>query len=212
MAVNFSDKKLRPDFKAESKRLLDAIRDCETLDRDLTTTYNQLKDGMARNRGAASLMIRTSEQIISNRSHRLMLIKELRALKKDVIDREIRLVENENESAALAQAGGVSAALLSYLQSTVLTPGASSAMLEPSTAATAAPEPPTPETVDVSVGDVVCDMKGNLWVVGNDGNAEPTDLRAERIVGSPEDGSAPHAVLEDGRHVLLVEIDNSSPN
>jgi hypothetical protein len=219
MAVNFSDKKLRPDFKAESTRLLAAIRECEDLDRKLTETYEQMRIGMARNRGAGSLMIRTSEQIISNRNHKLALIKELRSLKKDVVDREIRLVENENESEVLKQAGGVSATLLAYLQSTVLTPGSSSAMLEPGSRAlpeprtTAEPQMPAEgereSELQFSPGDVVCDRKGNIWVVENDGNVESTDIQAAEIVEVPEDGSAPYAVLEDGRHAPLVEIDDS---
>ena len=90
MAVDFSDKRFRSDFEAEKKRILAAIKDCEAMDKELTTTCGELKQSMSRARGAASLVVRMTEQIISNRNHRLALIKELRALKRDVLERRKR--------------------------------------------------------------------------------------------------------------------------
>ena len=58
-----------------------------------------------------------TEQIISNRTQRLALIKELRALKKDVIEREIKLAEKTDEQSLTSGVAGVTADLLSRLQS-----------------------------------------------------------------------------------------------
>ena len=135
MAVDFSDKRFRSDFEAEKKRILAAIKDCEAMDKELTTTCGELKQSMSRARGAASLVVRMTEQIISNRNHRLALIKELRALKRDVLEREIKLAEKEDEAGKLINASGVSAALLSHLQAVILAPGGASALLEPAGAA-----------------------------------------------------------------------------
>ena len=55
MAVDFSDKRFRSDFEAEKKRILAAIKDCEAMDKELTTTCGELKQSMSRARGAASL-------------------------------------------------------------------------------------------------------------------------------------------------------------
>ena len=216
MATDYSDKRFRSDFKAESTRILSAIRECEQLDETLNSTVNDLRAGMNRNRGAASLVVRMTEQIISNRNLRLSLIKELRALKKDVIEREIKLAEKADGATAAAGATGITAALLTHLQGILLIPGATASVLEPAHApeektAASDPEPETPveeETElpdEIRVGDIVSDPEGNLWVIGEDG-AEETGLVAKEIFPEPENDGVPYAILEDGRTVLLVDI------
>ena len=216
MATDYSDKRFRSDFKAESTRILSAIRECEQLDETLNSTVNDLRAGMNRNRGAASLVVRMTEQIISNRNLRLSLIKELRALKKDVIEREIKLAEKADGATAAAGATGITAALLTHLQGILLIPGATASVLEPAHApeektAASDPEPEAPveeatELPDeIRVGDIVSDPEGNLWVIGEDG-AEETGLVAKEIFPEPENDGVPYAILEDGRTVLLVDI------
>lgn len=216
MATDYSDKRFRSDFKAESTRILSAIRECEQLDETLNSTVNDLRASMNRNRGAASLVVRMTEQIISNRNLRLSLIKELRALKKDVIEREIKLAEKADGATAAAGATGITAALLTHLQGILLIPGATASVLEPAHApeektAASDPEPEAPveeETElpdEIRVGDIVSDPEGNLWVIGEDG-AEETGLVAKEIFPEPENDGVPYAILEDGRTVLLVDI------
>ena len=216
MATDYSDKRFRSDFKAESTRILSAIRECEQLDETLNSTVNDLRAGMNRNRGAASLVVRMTEQIISNRNLRLSLIKELRALKKDVIEREIKLAEKADGATAATGATGITAALLTHLQGILLIPGATASVLEPAHApeektAASDPEPEAPveeETElpdEIRVGDIVSDPEGNLWVIGEDG-AEETGLVAKEIFPEPENDGVPYAILEDGRTVLLVDI------
>lgn len=217
MAVDFNDKRFRSDFKAERDRILAAIRDCESLDKDLNDTVTSLKAGMQRNRGAASLVVRMTEQIISNRNLRLSLIKELRALKRDVIEREIKLAEKEGEQNATAGAAGVTAALLAHLQSVILTPGSNTSTLEPppviaeTTAGAVEPQKTEEEIAEelelpdeIRPGDIVSDPEGNLWVIGDDG-AEETGLMAAECYPEPEEG-VPYAILQDGRTVLVVDI------
>ena len=209
--TDYNDKRFRSDFKAECNRLLAAIRDCEALDTELTTTVADLRKSMNRVRGAASLVVRMTEQIISNRNLRLSLIKELRALKRDVIEREIKLAEKGDESNAAGGASAVTAALLAHLQSVILMPGSGASVLEPPTAAGAAEEKTQEAEAEsaelpdeIRVGDIVSDPDGNLWVVGEDG-AEETGLRAAEVYSEPEDG-VPYALMEDGRTVLVVDI------
>ena len=212
MPTDYNDKRFRSDFKAERDRLLAAIRDCEALDKELTTTVADLRQSMNRVRGAASLVVRMTEQIISNRNLRLSLIKELRALKRDVIEREIKLAEKGDESNAAGGASAVTAALLAHLQSVILIPGGGASVLEPPTAVGTSEEK-TPEAEEsegmelpdeIRVGDIVSDPDGNLWVIGEEG-AEETGLRAAEVYPEPEDG-VPYALMEDGRTVLVVDI------
>lgn len=215
MATDYSDKKFRSDFKAERDRILAAIRECEELDNTLNSTVNDLRGSMQRTRGAASLVVRMTEQIISNRNLRLALIKELRALKKDVIEREIKLAEKGDAAGVLAGAAGVTAALLAHMQNVLLIPGSTASVLEPPSCMekTVAnePEPETPDIEDeelpdeIRVGDIVSDPDGRLWVIGEEG-AEETGLLAAEVYPEPEDGSVPYALLEDGRTVLVVDI------
>jgi hypothetical protein len=210
MAIDFGDKRFRSDFKPERDRVLAAIRDCETLDADLTGTIASLKQNMARTRGAASLVVRMTEQVISNRNLRLSLIKELRALKRDVIEREIKLAEKTDDAQKGAGASGITAELLSRLQAIILVPGGGAMTLEPPNYA--APAEKNEELVEeldlpdeLRVGDVVCDPNGNLWVIGDEG-AEETGLRAAEVYPEPSDQQVPYAILEDGRTVLVVDI------
>jgi hypothetical protein len=213
MATDYSEKRFRSDFKAERDRILAAIRECEELDTTLNSTVTDLRASMNRNRGAASLVVRMTEQIISNRNLRLALIKELRALKKDVIEREIKLAEKTDAAGAVAGATGITAALLAHLQGVLLVPGATASVLEPAHEKNdpAVPEPEAPAEEEeglpdeLRVGDIVCDPDGNLWVLGEEG-AEETALRAKEHFPDPEDGTVPYAILEDGRTVLLVDI------
>ena len=46
MATDYSDKRFRSDFKAESTRILSAIRECEQLDETLNSTVIDLRAGM----------------------------------------------------------------------------------------------------------------------------------------------------------------------
>ena len=210
MAVDFGDKRFRSDFKPERDRVLSAIRDCEALDADLTGTIASLKQNMARTRGAASLVVRMTEQVIANRNLRLSLIKELRALKRDVIEREIKLAEKTDDAQKGAGASGITAELLSRLQAIILVPGGGAMTLEPPNYA--APAEKNEELVEeldlpdeLRVGDVVCDPNGNLWVIGDEG-AEETGLRAAEVYPEPSDQQVPYAILEDGRTVLVVDI------
>jgi hypothetical protein len=217
MAVDFSDKRFRSDFEAEKKRILAAIKDCEAMDKELTTTCGELNQSMNRARGAASLVVRMTEQIISNRNHRLALIKELRALKRDVLEREIKLAEKEDEAGKLINASGVSAALLSHLQAVILAPGGASALLEPAGAApeekpqaAASEEASSDEEAqvptEIRVGDIVSDPGGSLWVITEEG-AEPAEAQADVVVTEPDGDEAPYAILADGRLVLVVDIE-----
>ena len=212
MAVDFTNKRFRSDFDSERKRFLAAIKDCETLDKDLTETKAQLQQNMARTRGAASLVVRITEQIISNRNQRVTLIKELKSLRKDIVDREIRLAVNEQDQIAADTTTGVTAALLAHLQSLPLIRGGVSSILDPIDASHIHSHPPAAESpvnmldpvesedeFNLAPGDIVSDMTGKIWVITDDGGAEETSTQAAEIFDT-------YAVLEDGRQVVLVDI------
>lgn len=205
--------------------MLKALRECEELDQHLTTTLNELRGAIRRDRGAASLSVRLTEQQIANRNQRLALIKELSHLKKDVLDREFRLAKEAGD--AQQKAEGPNAALLQHFQGLLLGPGATLVVLEPGLpdadaliaqragleAAPAEPVAPLPAEAEapaalktaVEPGDVVSDPDGKLWVVTEDGveDAEATAAHVELNTGD----EPAYAVLEDGRRVLVVELD-----
>lgn len=216
--IDFSDRRFRSDFEAEKKRILTAIKECESTDKELTQTLGELRAGMARVRGAASLVVRLTEQLISNRNQRLSLIKELRALKRDVLEREIRLAEKAVDIQSGKEQNGVTAELLSRLQLVLssVPGGAPANLLEPiqdpdaliagrlALVPASAPEPDAlPE--DIHDGDTVSDASGHLWTVTPDG-AEPSDLAAAEVFPNGIAGSPPCARLEDGSYVLVVEV------
>ena len=216
--INFNDRRFRSDFEAEKKRILTAIKECESTDKELAQTLGELRVGMARVRGAASLVVRLTEQLISNRNQRLSLIKELRALKRDVLEREIRLAEKAADIQSGKEQSGVTAELLNRLQLVLSSAsgGASASLLEPvqdpdaliadrlAPAPTVAPEPDDlPE--DIHDGDTVSDVSGRLWTITPDG-AEPSDAVAVEVFPDGVAGSSPCARLEDGSYVLVVEV------
>lgn len=219
--IDFSDRRFRSDFEAEKKRILTAIKECESTDKELTQTLGELRVGMARVRGAASLVVRLTEQLISNRNQRLSLIKELRALKRDVLEREIRLAEKAVDIQSGKEQNGVTAELLSRLQLVLssVPGGAPANLLEPIQDPDAliagrlvpvpasAPEPDAPDALpeDIHDGDTVSDASGQLWTVTPDG-AEPSDLAAAEVFPDGIAGSPPCARLEDGSYVLVVEV------
>ena len=209
MSVDFSDKKFRSTFDLEKRRLTAAINDCEALDKTLNETCEGLRGSMTRNRGAASLLCRMTEQLIANRNHRLALVKELRALKKDIIEREIKLAEKTVEASKDNIASGVTHALLDRLQAIILVPGASASLMEPDFEETASSEvsnPDIPElSSDINIGDIVSDGEGNLWVINEDG-AEQLGVKAAEM-HTEDNLPFAYAVTEDGRHVLIVDID-----
>jgi len=234
MAVDFNDRRFRSDFKPERDRIMKAIRDCEELDKTLSEMIKNLREGMARNRGAASAMIRMTEQQISNRNQRLSLIKELRSLKKDVLERDIKLAEKSDP--ANQGASGVTAELLKRLQIILLAPGATTSTLEPveadADAAIAArlgediEEPAAPDLSQEAVadvedednpeipdevreGDIVSDTDGELWLVGEDGivKFQEDGVVVEDLFLETENDRPAYARLSDGRYVLVVELD-----
>jgi hypothetical protein len=210
MSVNFTDKKFRSDFKAEQTRILNAIKDCETLDLELNTLLKDLKSTMNRTKGAASLVVRLTEQVIANRNHKLSLIKELRITKKDVIDREIKLAEKETDMTNNTAVNGVNAELLKYFQSTLLVENIASKMLEPDEAIENDVSPNTEETsvelsTEINIGDIVSDSDGNLFIINED-DVEDIGLKAESVNLTPDEGVPLHAILADGRIVLVVEF------
>jgi hypothetical protein len=192
-----------------------AIADCEALDKQLSTTCDDLRASMSRVRGAASLVCRMTEQIIANRNHRLALIKELRTLKRDIIEREIRLAEKTDEGNKAAGASGVTAALLDRLQAIILVPGSSSLIMEPmgdmnvdipvenSVPDIDAGMPDLP--TDINIGDIVSDVTGMLWVINDDG-AEQLGVQADKVIDGPEVPQS-YAITQDGRYVLVVDIE-----
>lgn len=219
--INFSDRRFRSDFEAEKKRILTAIKECESTDKELAQTLGELRVGMNRVRGAASLVVRLTEQLISNRNQRLSLIKELRALKRDVLEREIRLAEKAADIQSGKEQSGVTAELLNRLQLVLSSAsgGASASLLEPvqdpdaliadrlAPAPTVALEPDAPDDLpeDIHDGDTVSDASGRLWTITPDG-AEPSDAVATEVFPDGIAGSSPCARLEDGSYVLVVEI------
>lgn len=216
MAQTFEDKRFRSDFKAERDRVLKALRECEELDGHLTETLNDLRGSMRRDRTSASLTVRLTEQQIANRNQRLALIKELASLKKDVLDREFRLAKEAGDGADHRQ--GPTAATLHYFQSVLLEPGSALLILEPGDAdeiiARRMGDPEgspavqngedAPPEVEFREGDLVSDTEGNVFVIGAEG-LEGTGARATELFLDTGDDPA-YAVLEDGRHVLVVEI------
>ena len=214
MATDFSDKKFRSTFDTEKRRLMAAIADCEALDKQLSTTCDDLRASMSRVRGAASLVCRMTEQIIANRNHRLALIKELRTLKRDIIEREIRLAEKTDETNKSNGASGLTAALLERLQAIILIPGASSLLMEPDNGSLDEPVTPIsqePEAgmpdlpSEINIGDIVSDVNGMLWVINDDG-AEQLGVTADKVIDGPEIPQS-YAVTQDGRYVLVVDIE-----
>jgi hypothetical protein len=225
MAIaDYSDKKFRASYQAETKRILEAIRECEALDKRLNELLDKLYPTMDRARGAAALVVRTTEQVISNRNQRLALIKELKATKKDMADREIKIAQQDDAAKNDERASGVNASLLQSIQ-TMLKGGTApaAAMLdpvggdEPKNEGAALPSPaaalePYEEEeerelpADISVGDTVSDPQGNLWVVGENG-AERADVQAEEVY--PDAEPQPYAVMADGRLILVVDINGA---
>ena len=223
MPVDFGDKKFRSDFKAEQTRVLNAIRDVEATETSLSQQIKDLSANMHRVRGAASLVIRLNEQLTASRNLKLSLIKELRATKKDVIDRDIKLAEKSAEADAASRMGGVSAELLSRMQMVLLAPGATVSILEPghgsaddliaarvggtvasAPAETTGEEAALPE--EIREGDTFSDPEGNLWVLGEDG-AEQLGATAEEVFPDGAGDLPPYARLSDGRFVLVADID-----
>jgi hypothetical protein len=218
MGVDYSEKRFRSDFKAERDRVISAIRECEELDKELTTSLTGLRRDMNRVRGAASLVVRLTEQQIANRNQRLALVKELRLLKRDVLEREIKLAQLGSDQAV---AGAVSAELLRRLQGLILGQGLSHEMLEPgelddliaAQLVGDAPEEVAPEEVapedgteeQPEEGSIIADQDGNTWVVGPDG-LEPAGVGVEELDLEPEDGSDAFAILVDGSVVPVYEI------
>ena len=250
MSVDYSDKKYRSDFDAERKRLLAAIKSCNELDVKLTTLCDDLRANMTKTRGAGSLLARFTEQQISNRNQHITLIKELRNLRKDVIDREIKLAAQEVAANAADKAatqgrgnGAISPELLASLQAIILVPGAAASILEPAdvpddghqqtveqaqagetgndgdTGAIKVPNSLPPEgdmsyyddmelSGEIAVGDIVSDREGTLWAIAESGEAEPVGATALRVVvDTGRDDVLPHAFLESGRIVLVVDFE-----
>ena len=230
MTVEFTGPRFRSDFKAERDRVLKALRECEELDQHLTTTLNELRGAIRRDRGAASLSVRLTEQQIANRNQRLALIKELSHLKKDVLDREFRLAKEAGD--AQQKGEGPTAALLQHFQGLLLGPGATLVVLEPglpdadaliaqragTAAAPADPPAPLPAEADAEIradetglkatvepGDIVSDPDGKLWVVTEDG-VEDAAAAAAHVELNTGDEPA-YAELADGRRVPVVQLD-----
>jgi hypothetical protein len=222
--MEFSDKKLRSDFRAERDRVLRALAECEKLDGQMTEMLDTLRASLKRagGGGASSLFVRVSEQQIANRNQRLALIKELSVLKRDILDREFRLTKEEKASGAAGGNGtAVGPALLAHLQSVLLGPGATLVLLEPGAVdsiiakaagvpspAQGAPSegPQLPDPADLGPGDLVADRDGRVWAIGDDGAPEDTCATADRVVLDTGESPA-YAVLADGRHLLVVEFD-----
>lgn len=216
MAQTFEDKRFRSDFKAERDRVLKALRECEELDAHLTATLNDLRTAMRRDRTAANLSVRLTEQQISNRNQRLALIKELAALKKDVLEREFKLAKEAGDAADRRE--GPTAATLQHLQSMLLSPGATLLILEPGDADSAIARrmgdpggspadhrETDPPEVEFREGDMVSDPAGNVFVIGTEG-LEDAGVRAAEVFLDTGDDPA-YAVLEDGRRIIVVEVD-----
>jgi hypothetical protein len=204
MSVNFQDEKFRSKFQNEHKRILSAIQDSESLDQDLNLILDNLKSNIARTKGSASLIIRISEQIISNRNHRLSLIKELRFLKKDILDREIKLAERESDLIKDTKQSGLTPNLLKYLQKIILIPGSSDDLLEPDGIQNE--EKNLILSDELTIGQLISDTKGDLWIVLED-RFESTGEQADLIDLEPNDGQQPYAILGDGRHVLVIQVE-----
>jgi hypothetical protein len=215
-----TDKKFRSDFKSERERILSLDREAKALDTSLLAMIERLKVDMTRVRGAGGLMVRLTEQLLSNRNLRLQLVKELRSTKRDVIDREIRLAQLQQEAGIAEASIGATADLLKLLQDRLLTPttGADVVTLEPGDydeisademirlrldGPDALPEHTVP--TEVNEGDTVCDAKGQLWILGPEG-LEAAGLEAEELILDPPEGTLPYARLSDGSLVLVVEV------
>jgi hypothetical protein len=234
MEVDFGQRRLRSEFKPELTRLLAGIHDCDATEKELGELMSNLLTSsrhdpaagrsLSRDRGAGSLYVRALEQRVSNRSLRASLVKALFTIKRDVLEREIKLLDLGSQAAGGA-AGTVGAALLALLQERFLTPreGARSVMEPPDSWGNNADAiingrlGPEPETVappplepiglpaGASEGDTICDPQGDLWVLGPAG-AEPAGSRAEEIFLEPGDDLPPYARLSDGRLVLVFEV------
>jgi hypothetical protein len=233
-AFNFIEAKyLRSDFKPELTRILSAIRDCEMLDKMLDgfiksfTIESRQHPGTAMiGRGAGGMVVRLTEQIISNRAQRLALVSKLHSIKKDVIDRDYRLAKATVDTEVVKETAAT-AALLKMLQVHLMLQQPSAFTLEPfagsdlddaadsrigsivgeSSSETGEAGEAWPDGLpeDYSEGDTVCDAEGSLWIVGPEG-AESADSRAEVVFLEPPDGTPPYARLEDGRLVLVFDI------
>jgi len=214
-----TDKRFRSDFRAERERLLALEKESKSLDESLMSSIELLRKDAARVRGAGGLMVRLTEQLMSNRNLRLQITKELRSLRRDVVDREIRLASLQQDAKTTQSVIGATAELLKLLQVQVLTPdsGAGTLTLEPGDYVEVdadeairlrlgAPgeegEPELPS--EVTEGDTVADPTGKLWVLGADG-LEVAGGEAEEVFLDPPDGLPPYARLEGGQLVLVVQ-------
>ena len=211
-----TDKKFRSDFRPERERLAAMEKDAKVLDLALGEMIAKLSVDAARGRGAGGLLVRMTEQLLGNRNHRLQVVREMRSLRRDVVDREIRLGALQQEAGVAEAVAGASAALLRMLQGSLLGPAC--VTLEPGEyGALDADEEirqrlgtPAPEVHaipdDVREGDTVSDSRGRLWVLGPDG-LEEAGGEAEEVVLDPPEGVPPHARLQGGELVLVVNVE-----
>ena len=248
MSFSLSDKRFRVTYEEERKRLEAAILECEETNEMITSLINELRGDMKRVRGAGSMLIRLTEQLTSNRNHRLALIKELKAISKDVVDREFRLTMAEKETEQAEAGTAVTSSLLTHLQGIMLVKGGVASILDPITPnpipaptlmATSTEKPPISDEpkkgkrgrkktkvsetnqeetkeqseestefeipTDIRPGDTVSDLSGRLWIINDEGFAEPTDSYAADVFVRDENGIA-YAILETGEYVAAADI------
>lgn len=216
--VDFSDKRFRSKFETELKKLQQALKDCDETDEELTQMIADFKATMNRTRGATSMVVRLTEQMVANRNQRLSIIGKIHALKKDVIEREIKLADKaalQEASAASGGSGAISPDMLSKLQLMLIVPGGCNITLEPYNAdellnqrIEEKEKPVTAEDLptDFNVGDIVSDPEGNLWEVGAEEVIDLEDTAALVVMEPEGEDVPPYAKLKDGTLVLVAEI------
>ena len=209
MAHDYSARKFRSAFTAEKQRIADALVECDELETSLSAMLTELQTSIRRDRAAASLFVRLTEQRISNRGQRASLLKLLTDLQRSVLDRELKLAQAADAADGTGGTAGMTPGDIAYFQGVLLGPGSTLLVLEPPPPQPAQPPTPPKEAplpTVVSSGDIVCVADGSLFVVHDD-RIEDLQMKAAQVVMSTDDTPS-YAAMEDGRRVLVVEFDD----
>ena len=195
--IDFTDTKFRPDLTSEIAKLTEALQEAKLTETALVNAIDSLEEVRSRVRGAASLVIRYNEQLTANRSYQLSILKELKAIKAGIADRELRIAEKESGMSPNGMTQ-VTAGLLSRLQALFLGPAGSQTILEP--------PPDDAGGSEFEVGDLISDPDGKIWTIELEGAVDTGSVVAELWLEGDDGDDIPFAVLEDGTRIPICEV------
>jgi hypothetical protein len=204
----FADKKFQPTFDAEELKLKAVLKDTTDTESQLVAQIASLSAN-SRTKGAIALIIRLNEQLTAVRNLKLSAIKELRAIRRDIADRAIKIAEKE-QGISGGTAEKISAAMLEKMQNVFLIGNSVVRMLEPVLQQNVEEEAEEEEQTlpeSIEEGDIFSDVDGALWKLTAEG-AESIGEVADLVYpdGFPDEDIPPYACLTDGTFVLVADI------